>query len=67
MLEFESRNRPKCAVVVVKWFECSPSTPTMRVRILLKPTFFLQRFVFEKNENKQKEARVGPLKKLANI
>ena len=28
------------AVVVVKWSACSPSTPTIQVRIPLKPTFF---------------------------
>ena len=29
------------AVVVVKWSACSPSTPTIRVRIPLTPTVFL--------------------------
>ena len=28
------------AVVVVKWSACSPSTPTIRVRIPLKPKVF---------------------------
>ena len=50
------------AVVVVKWSACSPSTPTIRVRISLKPTVFPVKFVFEKKENKQKDAGVGPLK-----
>ena len=43
---------------------CSPSTPTFRVRILPKPTVFSVKFVFENNENKQKDAVVGPFKKL---
>ena len=46
--------------MVVKWPSSTPSTPTIRVRILLKPTIFSAQFVFEKNENKQKEAGVGP-------
>ena len=29
------------AVVVVKWSACSPSTPTIRVRIPLRSTIFL--------------------------
>ena len=41
----------KRVVVVVKWSACLPSTPIIRVRILLK-------FVFEKNES-NKEAGVG--------
>ena len=48
------------AVVVVKWSACSPSTPTIRVQILLTSTVFSVKFVFEKTENKQKEAEVGP-------
>ena len=52
------------AVVVVKWSAYSPSTPTIWVRILVTPTVFSVKFVFEKNENKQKEAGVGPFKKL---
>ena len=47
-------------VVVVKWSLCSPYTPTIRVRIQLKVTVFPLKFVFEKNENEQKEAEVGP-------
>ena len=46
--------------VVVKWSTFSPSTLTIRVRIPLKPTVFSVKFVFEKKENKQKEAGVGP-------
>ena len=38
-------------------------TPTIRVRILLTPTVFSVKFVFKMNENKQKEAGVGPFKK----
>ena len=45
-----------CAVVVVKWSARSPSTPTIRVRILQ----FFCTILFEKNENKQKEAGFGP-------
>ena len=48
------------AVVVVKWSACSPSTPTIRVQIPLKLRVFSVEFVFDRNENKQKEARVGP-------
>ena len=33
--------------------------PTIRVRISLKPTVFSVWFVFEKKENKQKEAGSG--------
>ena len=44
------------AVVVVKWSVGLPSTPTIRVRIFLMGTVFCVKFVFEKNENKQKEA-----------
>ena len=39
------------AVLVVKWSACSPYTPTIRVRIPLKPAVFHVKFVFEKNEN----------------
>ena len=38
-----------------------------RVRILLKPEVFSVKFEFEKNENKQKEARVGPFLKHASL
>ena len=37
--------------------------PTIQVRILLKPTVVSVKFVFEMNENNQKEARVGTFKK----
>ena len=50
-------------MVVVKWSACSTSISTIRVQILLKPTGFSVKFVFEKNENKQKEAGVGPFLK----
>ena len=36
------------------------SDPTIRVRIPLKPTVFTVKFVFENNDNKQKDAGVGP-------
>ena len=49
-------------VVVVKWSACSPSTPTIRARILLSSTVFSVKFVFEINENNQKEAGDGPFK-----
>ena len=39
-----------CAVVVVKWSVRSPSTPTIRVRILQ----FFCTILFEKNENKKR-------------
>ena len=52
-------------MVVVKRSACSPSSPTIRFRIPLKPTDFSVKFVFEKNENK-KEASVGPFFKLLN-
>ena len=50
-------------VVVVKWTACSHSTPTIRVRIPLKPKVFSVKFVLEMNENNQKEACVGPFLK----
>ena len=50
------------AVVVIKLSACSRSTLTIRVRIPLKSTIFLK-IVFQNNENKQKEAEVGPFKK----
>ena len=46
------------AVVVVKLSACSPSTLTIRVQIPMKSTVFPVKFVFEKNENKQKDAGV---------
>ena len=49
------------AVVVVKWSEWLPSTPTIRVQVPMNYTVFSGKFVFEKNENKQKEAGVRPL------
>ena len=42
------------AVVLVKWSACLPYTPTIRVRIPLKPSVFSLKVVFEKTENKQK-------------
>ena len=49
-------------MVVVKWSACSPSTPTIRVQIPQAFSVFSVIFVFEKKENKQKEAGVGPFK-----
>ena len=49
------------AVVVVKRSVYSPSTLTIRVRILLTPTVFSVKFVFEKNEKKQKRGRGWPI------
>ena len=45
------------------------NTLTIRVRIPLKPTVYFCMIVFEKNENKQKMAWVGPLfkKKLKTL
>ena len=43
------------------------STPTIRVRIPLTSTVFSAKFVFEKNENKQKEAGVGPFLKTNTV
>ena len=51
-------------VVVVMRSACSPFTLTIRVRIPLKPTVVSVQFLFEKNENKQKVAGVGPFKKI---
>ena len=48
--------------MVAKWSVCSPSTLTIRVHIPPTPTVFSVKFVFEKNENKQKEVGVGPFK-----
>ena len=45
-------------MVVVKWSACSSSTLTMTLSS--NPAV---KFVFEKNENEQKEAGVGPFKK----
>ena len=45
--------------MLVKWSEFSPYTPTIRVRIPLKPTVLSIKFVLETNENKQKEAGVA--------
>ena len=42
-------------MVVVKWSAYSPSSPT----ILLSPIVFSVKFVFEMNQNKQKELGVG--------
>ena len=49
-------------LVGAKWSAFYRSTPTIRVRIQLKRFFF----VFEKNENKQKEAGVSPFKQIKN-
>ena len=38
---------------------CSPTTPTIRVRIPLMPGVFSVNFLFEKNKNKLKRGRRG--------
>ena len=45
------------AEVMVKWSACYPSFPTFGVLIPLMPVAFSVKFVFEKNENKQKRGR----------
>ena len=45
-------------VVWVKWSACSPSTPSIRVRILLKSKVLVCK-LFEMNKNNQKEAGDG--------
>ena len=50
-------------VAVVKWSACLPSTPMIQVQILLKPTVFSVKFMFEKKEYKQKRGHVGPFYK----
>ena len=46
-------------MVVAKWSSSLSSTPTIGVRIPLKPILFYEK-MFEKSENKQKEAGDGP-------
>ena len=46
---------PNRAVVVIKWSVCSPSTP-----MILFQSLHFSFELFEKNENKQKEAGDGP-------
>ena len=55
------------AVVVVKWSACSPSTLMILVLIPLKLTVFSAKFVLEKNEIKQYESGVGPLKNILTV
>ena len=43
------------------WSSGQPSTPIILVRIPLTPTVFSVKFVFEKNENKQKRGRGWPI------
>ena len=54
--EFEAPPRPR-------WSAYSPSTQTIKVRILLKPIIFFCE-MFEKNINKHKEVGFGPLKNI---
>ena len=61
--KYRSKNVLYLGCVVVKWSACLPSTPTIRVRIPLKPSVFSVKFMFEKNEIKHKEARIGPFLK----
>ena len=47
--------------VVVKWSACSPSTPTIRVQIPLKPTIFSVILYLKRTKINKKESGVGPL------
>ena len=47
-------------LVVVKWSACLPSTLTICVRIPLTATVFSLKFVFGKNESKQKRSGTEP-------
>ena len=49
--------------MVVNWSAWSPSIPTIQIQILMTPTVFSVKFVFEKIENKQKRGRGHFLKK----
>ena len=53
------------AVVVVKWSAYSPSTLTIPGQDPTDAYSFCVEFVFERNENKQKDAGVGKFKKLS--
>ena len=55
------------AVVVVKWSAYLPSIRQSEFETRWRPHFLSVKIVFEKNENKQKEAGVGPLKKPYNV
>ena len=46
---------------VVKWSACLPSTPTIRVRIPLKPKVFSIILCLKRTKINKKEAGVGPL------
>ena len=48
-------------MVVFKWSACSPSTPTIRVRITPKSKVVFGG-LFENNKNVQKETEVEPFK-----
>ena len=52
--------------MVIKWSACTPSTPTIRVRILLSSTVFSVKFVFEK-ERKSTNENTGMAKHLFSI
>ena len=52
------------ALVGVLWSVCSPSTLTIRVRILLKNTAFFCKMLLEKNGNDKKEIGLLHLKKI---
>ena len=54
----------KSAVVVVKWSASSPSTQTIWVRILLKPTIYSVKLVFEKKQKYIKRWQGWSIKKL---
>ena len=51
-------------MVVIRWPASLPSIPMIRVQIPLKPTVYFSKILFEMNENRQKDAGIGPLKKL---
>ena len=50
----------RSVVVVVKWSACLPFILTIQFSNPAEAYSFSVKFVFEKNENKQKEAGVGP-------
>ena len=55
------------AVVVVKWSACSPSLPTIRVRIPLKPTIFSVKLCLKRTKINKKEAGEGTDGPLASL
>ena len=51
-------------MVVVKWSVCSPSTPSIRVRISLKPTVLSVKLCLKRTKINKKEAGAHLKKKL---